>query len=75
MQWNPVNLKWTDHVAYIYGKACKRLYSLRILRKAGVETNKMLKVYFTIIIPILEYAVPVWQLSHTAKLSRSREEL
>ena len=55
------DLKWTDHVAYIYIKACKRLYSLRILRKAGVETNKMLKVYFTIIRPILEYAVPVWQ--------------
>ena len=55
------DLKWTDHVAYIYGKACKRLYSLRILRTAGVETNKMLKVYFTIIRPILEYAVPVWQ--------------
>jgi hypothetical protein len=48
------DLKWKDHVAYIYGKACKRLYSLRILRKAGVETNKMLR-------PILEYAVPVWQ--------------
>ena len=50
------DLKWTDH-----GKAWKRLYSLHILRKAGVETNKMLKVYFTIIRPILEYAVPVWQ--------------
>jgi hypothetical protein len=55
------DLKWKDHVAYIYGKACKRLYSLRILRKAGVETEKMLKVYSAIIRPILEYAVPVWQ--------------
>ena len=55
------DLKWKDHVAYIYGKACKRLYSLRILRKAGVETKKMLKVYSAIIRPILEYAVPVWQ--------------
>ena len=55
------DLKWKDHVAYIYGKACKRLYYLRILRKAGVETDKMLKVYSAIIRPILEYAVPVWQ--------------
>ena len=27
-----VDLKWKEHVAYIYGKACKRLYSLRVLR-------------------------------------------
>ena len=55
------DLKCKDHVAYIYGKACKILYSLRILRKTGVETNKMLKVYSAIRRPILEYAVPVWQ--------------
>ena len=56
-----VDLKQKEHVAYIYGKACKRLYSLRVLRKAGVEVKNMLKVYLAIIRPILEYAVPVWQ--------------
>ena len=56
-----VDLKWKEHIAYIYGKACKRLYSLRVLRKAGVEVKNMLKVYLAIIRPILEYAVPVWQ--------------
>ena len=56
-----VDLKWKEHIAYIYGKACKRLYSLRVLRKAGAEVKNMLKVYFAIIRPILEYAVPVWQ--------------
>ena len=55
-----VDLKWKEHIAYIYGKACKRLYSLRVLRKAGVEVKNMLKVYLAIIRPILEYAVPVW---------------
>ena len=55
------DLKWKEHIAYIYGKACKRLYSLRVLRKAGVEEKNMLKVYLAIIRPILEYAVPVWQ--------------
>ena len=54
-------IKWKEHVAYIYGRACKRLYSLRILRKAGVGTDNMLKVYLAIIRPILEYALPVWQ--------------
>ena len=56
-----VDLKWKEHIAYIYGKACKRLYSLRVLRKAGVEVKNMLRVYLAIIRPILEYAVPVWQ--------------
>ena len=56
-----VDLKWKEHIAYIYGKACKRLYSLRVLRKAGVEVKNLLKVYLAIIKPILEYAVPVWQ--------------
>ena len=52
-----VDLKWKEHIAYIYGKE----YSLRVLRKAGVEVKNMLKVYLAIIRPILEYAVPVWQ--------------
>ena len=57
-----VDLKWKKHIAYIYGKACKRLYFLRVLRKAGVEVKNMLKVYLVIIRTIiLEYAVPVWQ--------------
>lgn len=55
------DLKWKEHVDYIYKRACKRLYALRILRRAGVGTDNMLKVYLAIIRPILEYAVPVWQ--------------
>ena len=42
-------------------KAFKRLYSLRLLKKAGVTATGILKVYVSIIRPILEYAVPVWQ--------------
>ena len=52
------DLKWSTHVDYIYKKACKRLYSLR---RAGVPTTGMLKVYLSVIRPILEYAGPVWQ--------------
>ena len=45
------NNNWSDfnsrlkmertYCIYIYGKACKRLYSLRVLRKAGVEVKNM----------------------------------
>ena len=53
--------KWSTHVDYIYKKACKRLYSLRLLRRAGISTTGMLKVYLSVIRPILEHAEPVWQ--------------
>ena len=37
--------RWNSHVDYIYKKASKKLYSLRILRRAGVDQASMLKVY------------------------------
>ena len=39
------DLKWNKHVEYIYKKACQKLYSLRVLRRAGVEQKNILKVY------------------------------
>ena len=55
------DLKWKCYVDYIVKKASKKLYSLRVLRRAGVEKDNILKVYLTTIRPVLEYAVPVWQ--------------
>ena len=49
------------HIDYISKKASKRLYSLRILKKVGVNRDGILKVYLTTIRPILEYGVQVWQ--------------
>ena len=55
------DLKWNEHIDYILKKASKRLYSLRILKKVGVNREGILKVYLTTIRPILEYGVQVWQ--------------
>ena len=55
------DFRWNSHVDYIHKKACKRLYSLRILRRAGVDQASMLKVYTSSVRSLLEYAVPVWQ--------------
>ena len=55
------DLRWNSHVDYIYKKARKRLYSLRILRRAGVDQASMLKVYTSSVRYLLEYALPVWQ--------------
>jgi len=30
------DLKWNSHVDYIVEKSCKKLYSLRVLRRAGL---------------------------------------
>ena len=50
------NLKWNCHVDYVIKTACKKLYSLRVLRRAGVW-----RIYLSTIRPVLEYAEPVWQ--------------
>ena len=46
------DLKWNNHVDYIYKKASKKLYSLLVLRRAGVEQRNILKVYLTTIRPM-----------------------
>ena len=55
------DLKWNSHVDFIYKKACKKLYSLRIIRRAGVDQASILKIYTSSARSLLEYAVPVWQ--------------
>ena len=55
------DLKWNSHVDYITKKACKKLYSLRVLRRARVSQSNMLRIYLGSVRPVLEYAVPVWQ--------------
>ena len=42
-------------------KACKKLYSLRVLRTARVSQPDILRIYLSTVQPVLEYAVPVWQ--------------
>ena len=36
----------------VYKKACKKLYSLRILRRAGVVQGSMLKVYLSTVLAV-----------------------
>ena len=54
------DLKWDSHVTHIYQKAFKRLYYLRELKRSGVPTKLLCKVYTSIIRPVLQYACPVW---------------
>ena len=55
-------LKWNSHVEYIIKKTCKKLYWLRVFRRAGVcRQANILKIYLNTMRPVREYAVPVWQ--------------
>ena len=54
-------LKWNAHVHYVIAKAAKRLYALRLLKRAGVMPKDILKVYLCNVRSVLEYAAQVWQ--------------
>ena len=55
------DLSWNNHAKYITKKATKKIYSLRLLCRAGVQPSNILKVYLTTITPVLECAVLVRQ--------------
>ena len=55
------NLKWNCPVDHITAKVSKELYALRLLKRAGVQEQDMLKVFRSSVRLFLEYAVQVWQ--------------
>ena len=52
------NWKWNCHVDYITAKASKKLYVLRLLKRAGVQEQQE-QVVRSSVRQILEYAVQV----------------
>ena len=43
------DLRWVHHFEYISTKASKHLYSLRIIKRVGVASDSILRVYLTTI--------------------------
>ena len=66
------DLTWGAHVDYLYRKCSRRLYLLIMLKRAGVPTRDILRIYLTMIRSVLEYACQVWHTSlsgaHSDKL-------
>ena len=54
------DLKWSKHVEFVIAKAAKRLFALRLLKRAGVMPKDILKVYLSNVRSVLEYAAQVW---------------
>ena len=59
--WRYNKRKWNNRIDSIGKKAGKKLYSLRLLFRAGVAQDNILEVYLMTVRPVLEYTVPVWQ--------------
>ena len=54
------DLKWNKHVSNTVEKASKRLYLLRQLKRAEVETRSLYKFYTACIRSVVEYACQVF---------------
>ena len=52
------NLIWNDHIESLTEKAFKRIYSVRLLKRACVAEQDLVTFYITCIKSILEYACP-----------------
>lgn len=68
-------LTWEDHVSSIVKKASGRLWTLRLLRQFGFSKHELITLYKSSIIPILEYASPVWSPGLTTSQSESIERI
>ena len=57
--WISKDLSWNTHVDMILKKANSRLYALRLLKKAGLQSSDIVQIYISFIRSGIEYASPV----------------
>ena len=62
-------MKWDLHIEEIVTKGSKRIHILRVLNRCGVLPSHLLRVYFVLIRPLLEYCCPVCHSSLSINLS------
>ena len=53
------DLSWNAHVDMIVSKARNRVFTIHQLKRAGIRQCDLLRVYVSVIRPVLEYACPV----------------
>ena len=69
------NLKWGQNTKEIVDKACKRLYLLRVLKRAGVPPDHLITIYCALVRSVLEYACQVWSSSVQSHLKQQLERV
>ena len=68
-------LNWNDHVKYLVGKASKRLYSLKLLKRAGVRQDALVNYFCSSVRSVLEYSCQLWSTSLTGEQSEALEQI
>ena len=69
------DLTWNAHVDTIVSKARKTVFTIDQLKRAGIRQCDLLRVYVSVIRPVLEYACPVWHTSLPMYLSDNIETI
>jgi hypothetical protein len=69
------DLTWSDHVNKMCKKSGQRIYLLCLLRRAGVPPTDIIKVFKSLIRPILEYGSEVWHHALTKEQTRIIEQI
>ena len=54
------DLSWDEHIDYVFNKANKRLYALRLLARSKLRAVDLIAIYCALVRSILEYGSPVW---------------
>ena len=54
------DLSWNEQIDYVFKKANKRLYALRLLARSKVPAVDLIAIYCALVRSILEYGSPVW---------------
>ena len=65
-----IHFTWNDHVNYIYKKA-----NIIILKRSGVRSSELCRIYSTTIRLVLEYAAAVWHPGLTEEQSHFLESV
>ena len=68
-------LTWHTHVDYMHKRTCTRLHFLAQLRKTRMTSKVMVKVYTTLVRPLVEYASQVWNSNLTGEQSTIIESI
>ncbi len=67
--------KFCHYVENIISKASKRMYILYQVKRSRSERKDLLKIYLSVIRPVLEYTCPVWHPHLPKYLSDSIEHI
>ena len=68
-------LRWNEHITSICSKASQRIHFLKMLKHSAVSTDDLMYYYQSVVIPVTEYACPVWHTSLTKGQTKQLESV